>query len=82
MAAATPSEPHAIVWSSRSRTVEHPASRPISKATAHTKACAALRKGRHAGQIANGPMEQGISESEGRHTEEEEVGGKAAASGL
>ena len=34
-------------WSSRSRTVEHPASRPISKATAHTKACAALRKGRH-----------------------------------
>ena len=55
------------------RTDEHTALWPISKATAHTKACAALRR-------AN--MEQGISESEGRHMEEEEVGGKAAASGL
>ena len=73
MAAATPSEPHTIVRSSRSRTDDHTASWPISKATAHTKACAALRR-------AN--MEQGISESEGRHMEEEEVGGKAAASGL
>ena len=73
MAAATPSEPHAIVRSSRSRTDEHTALWPISKATAHTKACAALRR-------AN--MEQGSTQSDIMLTEEEQVGGNAAASGV
>ena len=73
MAAATPSEPHAIVRSLRSRTDEHPASLTSSKATAHTKACATQRR-------AN--MEQGSTQSDIMHAEEVLAGDKAAAPGV
>ena len=72
-AAAMPSEPHAIVRSSRKRTDEHQATWPISKATAHTKACAAPRR-------AN--MEQSSTQSVIRHTEEVLAGDEAAAPGV
>ena len=68
-----PREPHAIVRSSRSRIDEHQASWPISKAAAHTKACAAPRRAE---------WSSGSTQSVIRHTEEGLVGDKAVAPGV
>ena len=73
MAVAMPSEPHASVWRPRSRADAHPASWPSSKATAHEKACAALRRA---------TLQQGSTQSVIRHADEMTVGGEAAAPGV
>ena len=73
MAAAVICEPHAIVRRSRRRADEHPATWPISKAAAHTEACAAQRRA---------VMEQGSTPSVIRHTKVVVVGGEAAAPGV